>query len=444
MFHGDPLTLFLAGLLLCLLWGECYEPLGVKRVLWGEGRAFSLRYEEWHRIIALLVALVALIVGQTGVIALSLAVMMVLLGGKAGDVFLPFWGVPALVLYGLFPTTGGTVLILPVLLWPGQGREISPYQRCVGVILALGLASHVMPSHPVTWILGSGSVMLLLGIWAYIKGWGALLSVILTLRPLLLLGIIEAAQQEGLDESAQAAVRALVLDLTLQVIGTLRPSWRSLSLPIPPLPGFLVMWLGMHAALGMATGTPGWTIAGVGLALILVGLSVVEGVRLIPALREPVKSKIFIVSAVVLPSLVFLASWAVLKQFGATFDRQSLGAILWFFPGGDGAVVAYPVLWVLLCFFWFLSTRRSSRRVLGDIFIAASVPLSEKQSWGLWFAGERPHLMWQWRRWMVGGRGYWDVLAGDVRRFNAPLSEVGLAFWLLFLGSVLAIIGLTA
>ncbi|WP_018980253.1 hypothetical protein [Saccharibacter floricola] len=443
MFYSDSLTVFLAGLVLCLFLGD----RAVLHTLWHGLRPkmrVPLDGPALERACALGLAFIVLIVRNTDLTVLLLAVLMVVLGGRTGNVFLPFWGIPALVLYGVYPSLWGALLLLPVLFWPGQKRDIAHEQQCLGALLSVGLSAHITPFQPGFWTLGAGSVMMALSAWGYMRKWAVLSGLVLVLRPLFLLGVMMASQKEGLTASAQAAACALLLDLTLSVVRVIQPSWRLLALSVPPLPGFMVTWLGIHATLGLVTGAGGWTLSGLAVAVILALLATLELIRFIPTMRATAVTPSFLLVAALVPSCVMVAGGLLAHHGGYDGLSTFSFATIWSFQGGDGAVLAFPALWGLVLIFWGVFVRPWS--LTRPVMLPGTLPVmtSDRQRWLAWLGGETPSLPWRWRRQLVVMRYYGREGSRRFRQMQVPVSEMSLTIWLVFLGAVLALLGLSS
>lgn len=443
VFYHDSLTLFLVGLVLCMLGGD----RSLTRALWACVRSRSKGACEGpllERVCALGLTALALLVHQSDLTVVLLALVLGVIGGRAGNIFLPLWGLPALVLYGVFPSTWGAILLLPVLFWPGQRQETVADQRCIGIVLAIGLASHALPFQPGIWMLGAGGVVLALSAWGYLQHWRALSGMALILRPLLLLGVVAVAHNEGLGASAYAAMSALLLDVSLCVVNVVKPSWRVLGLAVPPLPGFVVMWLGVHATLGITTGASGWTIAGIGVAVVLALLSVLEVVRSLPNMPKTRLTVPFLATATLLPIAVTLFANGVASYGLEGGTGRPLYETIWLFHGGDGAVLAFPAIWGLLLFVWSVLVRPWSLATSVTFPHKITISLVDQQRWLAWLVGDTPRLPWRWRRYGVVLRWYGRELHGRFCQLYVPFSEISLTIWLVFLGGVLAVLGLTS
>lgn len=317
--------------------------------------------------LGLLCAALALFCGVPAGTALLAGSAVFLLQAPEEDVCPPAVALPALVFYALFPGVIGVLCLLPVLFWPGRRR---PLLQLAGCFLAIGLALRITPAQPDLWLCGALLTMGALGIAALaVHPTPRAVGAFLPLRPMILLGLMQAATEAGLEASALAALAALVLDLALQTLGVLKPGWEGLLLPVPPLPGFLVLWLGLHSALGLATGAPGWTPGGLLLACLLGALSLAEGITLIPVLRGRRITVSFLLAAFFLPLLLGVLAFPL----GVNLISPDMlhgfkwRSALWAFSGGDGALLALPLAWGVLAIFWVILFRPwRTVRVAGD------------------------------------------------------------------------------
>ncbi|MFT8325971.1 hypothetical protein [Gluconobacter oxydans] len=364
------------------------------------------------------------------------------------------WSVPALLLSVLFPAQTFVVLaVLPVLFWsalvrrPDGGQEGGAFSAVMG-ILGVSLVWHAPAAVSVELVAGLGAAVIgLLGrsvLGACRPGDLGLL------RPVLLMVLVVAAQAEGLAVCARIALEATLLDLSLLVLtaalGRVFPVLAVLRLPFPPLPGLVVLWLGIHAALGMAAGVEGWSVLGVAVALLLglLGLSDILVVgRVFRAWQGRVSGvSVLLVGAgsLLLPALVFGMVSPVLHFVGGEWVWP-----VWRMGGGDGASLRLPafvltgaVLWCVLVRPW---------RIVGGIVQTASTllpALGNLLSVGDGLFEEAPSLGWKMRCVIVAGRRRLRAL-GSVKTPVLPdLRQGAVGLWLVLLGLVLAVLGVMA
>ncbi|WP_025885295.1 hypothetical protein [Asaia prunellae] len=91
--------------------------------------------------------------------------------------------------------------------------------------------------------------------------------------PVLLLGLMLCARENGLADTALAGGEAMILALALQGLDSRNSVFQT---PLPPLAGFLPFWLGLHVINGLSSLSPAWTAGAVILSLLL-GLLMVRG-----------------------------------------------------------------------------------------------------------------------------------------------------------------------
>ncbi|TPW34947.1 hypothetical protein [Oecophyllibacter saccharovorans] len=371
----------------------------------------------------------------------------ILLLHAPGEAFCrPAIAVPLLLVYALYPGIWGVLALLPVLFWPGGHRACG---QVAGSFLAVGLAAHVHPAMPALWLCGSVVIMGALGLAALaVHPTPRAVAAFLPMRPMILLGLMQAATSAGLEASAQAALAALMLDLALQALGVLRPGWEGLLLPVPPLPGFLVLWLGLHAALGLATGTPDWTPGGLFLACLLGGLSLAEGLAVLSWLGGRPITLAFLIGAFLVPLGLVLLSVPAGHVLITPAETGSAGwqQAFWQIRGGDGALLAWPLGWGMLLAFWcfFVRPWRHHGAALGlrwpDLFSSGTV-LSDGE------AGDLVRLRLMQKR--LARRAF--RLALRLKKFlgllqlQYALSEwrwpsISVGFWMAFLGFMLALV----
>ena len=392
---------------------------------------------------ALAAALVAALCVSPALVAVAIGVLQTQERARCPQ----YWAVPALLLWVLFPSCTPAFLgLLPVLLWPIiNGRVITSFPA-LGAVLAVSCLWH--QGDPSAFL-----VTAVVGILIPILAFDAVIRAsapgdLSFLRPVLLLSIVIAARAEGLEASAQAAALGLFLDLVLLVLTPpamkLVPEASYLRLPLPPLPGFIVLWLGIHAALGMAAGVQGWSVAGVGVAMLLGLLALLDfssvqkrpgrGVLDLPAGTLLLT---FSAAALLLPVAVVLLFSAAIHQIGGTLLLSvfSLG-------GGDGAHLRLPLLAALMMMVWLLLTRPWTPHGLARLqgIQWGQFPRSELLS----FFGGKPIFPWELRRVLAGARRFFRNVR-KLRGWKMPDGRrAGIGLWLFLLAVVLAVLGLTS
>ncbi|MFB9942307.1 hypothetical protein [Gluconobacter oxydans] len=401
--------------------------------------------------------MVLCVAALAAVLGLSPVVQAVALGVLAAldrEACPAVWSVPALLLSVLFPAQTFVVLaMLPVLFWsalvrrPDGGQESGAFPAVMG-ILGVSLVWHAPTAVSAELVAGLGAAVIgLLGrsvLGACRPGDLGLL------RPVLLMVLVVAAQAEGLAVCARIALEATLLDLSLLVLtaalGRVFPVLSVLRLPFPPLPGLVVLWLGIHAALGMAAGVEGWSVLGVAVALLLglLGLSDILVVgRVFRAWQGHVSGvSVLLVGAgsLLLPALVFGMVSPVLHFVGGDWVWP-----VWRMGGGDGASLRLPafvltgaVLWCVLVRPW---------RIVGGIVQTASTllpALGNLLSVGDGLFEEAPSLGWKMRCVIVAGRRRLRALGGVKAPVLPDLRQGAVGLWLMLLGLVLAVLGVMA
>lgn len=386
------------------------------------------------------------------ILSMSPAVLAVALGvivAQEREACPAVWTVPALLLSVLFPAQTFVLLgLLPVLFWPALVRRQGGACPAVMSLLGVSLVWHEPAAVPAELVAGLGAAVIGLVGWSVL---GASRPGNLgLLRPVLLMVLVVAAQAESLAVCARIALEALLLDLVLLVLtaalGRRFPVLAMLRLPFPPLPGLVVLWLGIHAALGMAAGVEGWSVLGVAVALLLglLGLSDILALgRLFPAGREGVSgASVLLLGAgsLLIPALVFGLTSPVLHAMGGEWVWP-----VWSIGAGDGAhlrlmafVLAGAGIWVALVRPW---------RIVGGVVQAAStlVPaLGQLLTIGDGLFDEAPSLNWTMRRVIASGR----LRLRGLKNMRAPvlpdLRQGAVGLWLVLLGLVLAVLGVMA
>ena len=437
-FH-DPFMACLLVLLAVLLCGERSVRVFV-RGLWQ-----SVPLGLWRRggchMAGMMLAMLALVAGDhAGAAACLVAVSLILLGG--GLAFRPVWGVPALVGYGLFPSDAGGLGVMATCFWAaGRAADDHEVARLVALILMLGLGHGMAVLHPLGWMLGATGLVglcFLAGMWSdrmFLYRYCRLL------RPVLLLGVMEVSRQQGMELGVAGALFALLLDLACQCLAVIWPRAALLMLPAPPLPGFVVGWVGLHASLGLSSSTEGWTVMGCLLGVGIMGLSLGDGVLVLGQMTEVLREgrrrdRVWgLCLAVGLPSACGMVSgWLA---------GQGAGWAGWLcrLPGGDGSVMALPLLWGVMLPAWFwLSRRRKEELEGGSLSGEGREELAALRAY-MQSAPACPHSL---KRLLM--RGKRQVLSARLSVTELlsllPAQELGAVFWLVFLGSVLVVMGL--
>ncbi|MCX5616668.1 hypothetical protein NQF87_06755 [Bombella sp. TMW 2.2559] len=438
-FH-DPFMACLMVLLAVLLCGERSVRVFVSG-LWRSVPLDVWRQGGCHMAGMVLALLTLAVVPHAGAAACLMAVSLVLLGG--GRVFQPVWGVPALVGYGLFPAEAGGLGVMAVCFW-AAGRAVGEREaaRSVALILMLGLGHEMAARHPLDWMLGVAGLVglcLMAGMWAdrlFLYRYCRLV------RPVLLLGVMEVSRQQGMELGVEGAFFALLLDLAGQCLAVVWPRASLLMLPAPPLPGFVVGWVGLHASLGLSSSTEGWTVMGCLLGVAIMGLSLGDGVLVLsqaaPALRDGLRRHWAwgLCLAVILPPACGMAAdW--LTGYGAGWASW-----LYRLPGGDGSMMALPLFWGVMLPVWLCLSRRRRGSSEGGLFLEeeGETGLAGLQSY-MQAAPVCPHSLK--RLLMRGKRQARSVRLSATELLSLlPAQELGAVFWLVFLGCVLVVMGL--
>ncbi|WP_408873065.1 hypothetical protein [Gluconobacter roseus] len=397
-------------------------------------------------------SVVICIAALAAILALSPAVLAVALGVIVAldrEACPAVWTVPALLLSVLFPAhTFVLLVLLPVLFWSSLRRRRDGACPAVMSILAVSLIWHAPSAVPAELVAGLGAAV------CGLVGWSVLGASrpgnLGLLRPVLLMVLVVAAQAESLVVCARIALEALLLDLALLMLtaalGRRFPMLAVLRLPFPPLPGLVVLWLGIHAALGMAAGVEGWSVLGVVVALLLGLLSlsdILEVGRLFFLRREVVSgASVLLLGAgsLLVPALVFGLTSPVLHAIGGEWVWP-----VWSIGAGDGAHLLLPAFILAGAGIWIVLVR--PWRVMGGVVQAASllVPaLGKLLTIGDGLFDEAPSLNWTLRRVIAGGR----LRFRGLRNVRAPvlpdLRQGAVGLWLVLLGLVLAVLGVMA
>lgn len=397
--------------------------------------------------VALPAALVAVLATSGAAVAIALAILMT----QERRACPLWWALPALLCSVLIPDSSLALLALfPVLYWPafsGRSGELSPALfPALSPILAVAVLWHAGVVNPIVCAAGLGAMALcVLGRSVL---WGEMPGDIGLLRPAVLGTLLVAAQDEGLTTGARIALEGLLLDLTLLVLTVpvlrLLPVLALLRLPFPPFPGFVVLWLGIHAALGLAAGVQGWSVVGVFAALLIGLISLVD---VLTVERRPENGMLPVTPAgtvcilagavILLPITVFGIFSPVLHHVGGDWVWP-----FWSLGGGDGAHLRLPAVVLLLGAFW-LGLVKSWRVERGlEKAFARLVCLRRQGESGMF--EEPAALSWNVRRLIVEGRSRLQaVMALRVGRLP-DMRRMAVGLWLVLLTVVLAVLGLAA
>ncbi|WP_349291907.1 hypothetical protein [Gluconobacter sp. Dm-73] len=383
------------------------------------------------------------------VLALSPAVLAVALGVIAAqerDACPAVWSVPVLLLSVLFPAQTPVLLgLLPALFWPALVRRKDEGCSAVMSILGVSLVWHAPGAVSVELVAGLGVCVLGLIGWSVLGAHRP--GNLGLLRPVLLMVLVVAAQNEGLAVCARIALEAALLDLAMLVLtaslGPWFPVMAVLRLPFPPLPGLVVLWLGIHAALSMAAGVEGWSVLGVMVALLL-GVLALSDLLVVgrqmsggQAVISGVSVLLMGAGSLFLPALVFGLTSPALHGVGGEWVWP-----VWSIGAGDGShfrlmafVMVGALIWILLVRPW---------RIMGGIVHAASTlapALVTLLASGDALFEEAPSLGWSLRRFVVSGRVRLKGLKGVKAPVLPDLRQGAVGLWLVLLGLVLAVLG---
>ncbi|EHH67183.1 hypothetical protein GMO_21760 [Gluconobacter morbifer G707] len=358
------------------------------------------------------------------------------------------WSVPALLLSVLFPDrTIALLALFPVLYWPALVSRDGALFPVSGSLLAVAMLWHAIVLDPLTCVVGIGGLTVVLLARAVLTA--RVPGDLGLLRPPLLMTLIVVAEVQGLATTARVATEAMLLDLVLLALSVpaarLVPLLMCLRLPFPPFPGFIVLWLGIHAALGLSAGMDGWSVVGVLVALLIGVLSLTD---VLTVGRRPGQGEFPVQpggavlalagSVLLLPVVVFGCVSPVLNFMGGDWVWP-----VWSVGGGDGAHLRLMAVMMLMGLFWLVLVR--PWRVRNGLVegAAALLPALDRLAGaenGLF--EETPSLSWAVRRLIVGGKARLRALAG-LRSVRVPdMRQSAMGLWLLLLGLVLAMLGL--
>ncbi|MFT8375620.1 MAG: hypothetical protein ABF812_00900 [Gluconobacter cerinus] len=395
---------------------------------------------------ALPAALAAVLLTSAPAVAVAIGVLMTQ-ERKACPVW---WALPALLCSALMPdSTLALLSIFPVLFWPALFTREGALFPALSSVLAVALVWHAGAVVPIGCAAGLAAlVLLVLGRSVF---WGISPGDVGLVRPAILATLLIAAQDEGMGTGARIALESLLLDLTLITLSVpalrLMPVLVTLRLPFPPLPGFLVLWLGIHAALGLAAGVQGWSVIGV-LVALLIGLISLFDVLTVG--RRPDTGVLpigpdgavcgVILGALLLPVAVFGVFSPVLHHVEGEWVWP-----FWSLGGGDGAHLKVPALMLILSVMWLFfvkswRTERGLEKAIANLLLPGTQ--TGRSETGLF--EEPPALPWIMRRLIVGGRIRLQALATLKSGQMPDMRQMAVGLWLVLLALVLVVLGLTA
>ncbi|MDF7673990.1 hypothetical protein PT277_07800 [Acetobacteraceae bacterium ESL0709] len=277
-----------------------------------------------------------------------------------------FYSVMALLLFGLYPAFWSVCLVIPLLFWPAPEGQLQDGETGVSCILAVGYGFKDAAIEPLYWFLGIVILSLMAALWILYKRPGRRLFPFAQLcaltRVLLLVGLSQFALRNQLYDCMQATLCALVLDITCQVVSSWSVQWRSFALALPLLPGFVIVWFGLHAALSLAGPETSWTLLGFGLGLAIGLLSIAETVLVLVTLPSVRIDGSFMGMAALFSCLmpVLALSLApqkegllILPPFQEGFQAVFHWLGSWLTGENHLLFLAQPFLWLLWGVVWF-------------------------------------------------------------------------------------------
>lgn len=365
-----------------------------------------------------------------------------------------WWQVLSLILLVLFPgQLWGVAAFLPVLFWPWLASEKATTRAalsregsiapCVAVVAAL-LVWRGAASAPLLAVLCCCGMAVVLAART-VKGTATDFSAAGMVRPALLVALAAAARHEGLDLAGQGAIIAAILDLAVQWLRSWPMKYLAvaslLAAPFPPMPGFFVVWVGVHTAFDLASGAPGWAVPAMLCALIFGVLAVLDFWHVGQGVRKTARISTVEIGKAVIVLIVLMVGLVLAQHYVLGGENVPFAS----FGGGDGAFIHIGAMALFLgVVFWICVRRRDGGAFLGYGLIFPRGDILPLRKHG---------VPWVWRRYLVvmrkavqdarllGGRGglRLSLMEPALREGGASLG-----WWLAVLAIILAVLGAQA
>ncbi|WP_246091460.1 hypothetical protein [Swingsia samuiensis] len=358
-----------------------------------------------------------------------------------------WWTLPTLLFYALFPHTPLLwVGLFPVLFWSEFQKNQGALFPALSVILSVAMMWHA--ANVISPVL---CACILVGFVFFVLGKNLLQRTppkdFGVIRPLFLIILMIAAEHEGIISSARGAIEALLLDLVLLIISV--PAMNRfqglliLRYPFPPLPGFIVLWLGIHSALGLAVGASEWSVLGVLSALIFGLFSILDIAKLgfrqsqVVSRQKPLLEVLAVGSAtVLLPMVVWGVCSPVIHFIGGAWVWP-----FWSLEAGDGSYLKIPALILVLFVVWlFLVKTWRYEKGLEKALISFLPTLNKFQYYDVIFE-KIPNFPWLIRRLIVENRKRLSALSLLWKGELPDMRRMAVGIWLFLLAIVLAVLG---
>ncbi|WP_068168967.1 hypothetical protein [Neokomagataea thailandica] len=366
----------------------------------------------------------------------------------------PWWRVISLIIFALLPgQVWGCAAVLPVVFWPWLAEEKATTRAALsrgGSVppgmagLAALLVWHSAASAPLCTVVLCCLMAVVLAMRT-VQGVVTDVAAAGMVRPALLVALSAAAQHEGLDQTGQGAIMAAVLDLVVQWLRSWPVKYIGvasvLAAPFPPMPGFIVLWVGVHAALNLAAAASGWAVPAMLCALVLGVLAVLElwHVCRMPRQGDALSLREVRKAGGLLGALTVIL--VVIQKYGLGGNGLPFASL----GGGDGAFLHIGFIALFLSLFYWILVRRGG----GSVFFGRGLVFPR----GPIFPVRRGAVPWSWRRYLVVVRKVMRDVAFFGGRGGARLSAVGpalreggasLGWWLVVLTIILAVLGAQA
>ncbi|WP_272915958.1 hypothetical protein [Aristophania vespae] len=352
----------------------------------------------------------------------------------------------ALLLLGLYPAFWSVCLVLPVLFWPDHYRKENQAHYDLSYILLVGLALKIGANEVQYWLISVIILFIIIILWTIYNRLENnivfLLNSVSIIRSILLTGILHEAISAHSYIAAQAAIYALLIDVTCQICTRWGGKWRSLRLIVPPLPGFVALWFGINATLAMSNETGEGIVLSLSLALILGLCSLAESCLTALTLPKLCLEWAFIGKAALFLCVVTIMAIVLGPQYDSHMSLSLSHIRTWFFAVQNQQYLAFPALWMFIMTIWFCCVSPRFKIKKPPISLSVSEMFRAELSiflmphFNMKFFVKRP-----WQRLFVLFLKQCQPRFLMAKLEEKKISSFTLPIWLFFLGSMLAMVG---